>query len=81
MKLINDLSTKLIFVNMESFVVSALKYRPKEFSEVVGQESITKTLENAIANNRLANALLFSGPRGVGKTTTSINLASSSKRI
>ena len=60
---------------MESFVVSALKYRPKEFSEVVGQESITKTLENAIANNRLANALLFSGPRGVGKTTCARILA------
>jgi len=62
-------------VFMESFVVSALKYRPKEFSEVVGQESITKTLENAIANNRLANALLFSGPRGVGKTTCARILA------
>ena len=60
---------------MESFVVSALKYRPKEFSEVVGQESITKTLENAIAHNRLANALLFSGPRGVGKTTCARILA------
>jgi DNA polymerase-3 subunit gamma/tau len=60
---------------MESFVVSALKYRPKEFSEVVGQESITKTLENAITNNRLANALLFSGPRGVGKTTCARILA------
>ena len=71
----NDRSTKLIFVSMESFVVSALKYRPKEFSEVVGQESITKTLENAIANNRLANALLFSGPRGVGKTTCARILA------
>ena len=71
----NDRSTKLIFVSMESFVVSALKYRPQEFSEVVGQESITKTLENAIANNRLANALLFSGPRGVGKTTCARILA------
>lgn len=60
---------------MESFVVSALKYRPKEFSEVVGQESITKTLENAITNNRLANAILFSGPRGVGKTTCARILA------
>jgi DNA polymerase-3 subunit gamma/tau len=60
---------------MESFVVSALKYRPKEFSEVVGQESITKTLENAITNDRLANALLFSGPRGVGKTTCARILA------
>lgn len=60
---------------MESFVVSALKYRPKEFSEVVGQESITNTLENAITHNRLASALLFSGPRGVGKTTCARILA------
>ncbi len=60
---------------MESFVVSALKYRPKEFSEVVGQESITNTLENAIEHNRLASALLFAGPRGVGKTTCARILA------
>jgi DNA polymerase-3 subunit gamma/tau len=75
LKFINERLTKLIFVIMEPFVVSALKYRPKVFSDVVGQESITKTLENAIANNRLANALLFSGPRGVGKTTCARILA------
>jgi DNA polymerase III subunit gamma/tau len=54
---------------MEHFVVSALKYRPKAFDEVVGQEAITHTLENAIHSNQLAQALLFCGPRGVGKTT------------
>lgn len=54
---------------MENFVVSARKYRPKGFEEVVGQEHITTTLQNAIENNHLAQALLFCGPRGVGKTT------------
>jgi len=54
---------------MENFVVSARKYRPKGFEEVVGQEHITTTLQNAIDNNHLAQALLFCGPRGVGKTT------------
>jgi DNA polymerase-3 subunit gamma/tau len=54
---------------MESFVVSARKYRPLGFDEVVGQEHITTTLANAIENNQLAQALLFCGPRGVGKTT------------
>ena len=54
---------------MENFVVSARKYRPSGFEEVVGQSHITTTLENAIKNNHLAQALLFCGPRGVGKTT------------
>ncbi|MFY0593733.1 DNA polymerase III subunit gamma/tau [Roseivirga sp.] len=54
---------------MENFVVSARKYRPVGFEEVVGQEHITTTLKNAIDNNQLAQALLFCGPRGVGKTT------------
>ena len=54
---------------MENFVVSARKYRPVGFEEVVGQEHITTTLQNAIDNNQLAQALLFCGPRGVGKTT------------
>ncbi len=54
---------------MESFVVSARKYRPLGFEEVVGQEHITTTLKNAIDQNHLAQALLFCGPRGVGKTT------------
>lgn len=54
---------------MEGFVVSARKYRPLGFEEVVGQEHITTTLKNAIDNKKLAQALLFCGPRGVGKTT------------
>ena len=64
-----------IFVSMEPFVVSALKYRPQRFEDVVGQESITQTLENAIAKDHLAQALLFCGPRGVGKTTCARILA------
>lgn len=55
--------------HMENFVVSARKYRPTGFDEVVGQEHITTTLKNAIDNSKLAQALLFCGPRGVGKTT------------
>lgn len=54
---------------MENFVVSARKYRPSTFDTVVGQASITSTLKNAIRNNTLAQAFLFCGPRGVGKTT------------
>lgn len=54
---------------MDKFVVSARKYRPQGFDEVVGQSHITTTLKNAIDNNQLAQALLFCGPRGVGKTT------------
>ncbi|MDF9800303.1 DNA polymerase-3 subunit gamma/tau [Catalinimonas alkaloidigena] len=60
---------------MENFVVSARKYRPTGFAEVVGQEHITTTLQNAIDNNQLAQALLFCGPRGVGKTTCARILA------
>ena len=60
---------------MENFVVSARKYRPQNFSSVVGQEHITTTLKNAINNNQLAHAFLFCGPRGVGKTTCARILA------
>ncbi|SDB41528.1 DNA polymerase-3 subunit gamma/tau [Flavobacteriaceae bacterium MAR_2010_188] len=60
---------------MEHFIVSARKYRPQTFKDVVGQEAITNTLTNAIENNHLAQALLFTGPRGVGKTTCARILA------
>jgi DNA polymerase-3 subunit gamma/tau len=60
---------------MDNFVVSARKYRPLGFDEVVGQEHITTTLKNAIDHNQLAQALLFCGPRGVGKTTCARILA------
>ena len=54
---------------MDNFVVSARKYRPVTFDSVVGQKSITSTLQNAIRTNTLTQAFLFCGPRGVGKTT------------
>jgi len=54
---------------MDNFIVSARKYRPTTFDTVVGQQAITNTLKNAIRNNTLAQAFLFTGPRGVGKTT------------
>jgi DNA polymerase-3 subunit gamma/tau len=60
---------------MEQFVVSARKYRPQTFKDVVGQQAITSTLLNAIETNHLASALLFTGPRGVGKTTCARILA------
>lgn len=60
---------------MEPFIVSARKYRPQTFKDVVGQQAITNTLQNAIDQNHLAQALLFCGPRGVGKTTCARILA------
>lgn len=65
-------------MTQDSFVVSARKYRPTKFDAVVGQEAITRTLENAINSHHLAQAFLFCGPRGVGKTTCARILA---KRI
>ncbi|MGL6267606.1 MAG: DNA polymerase III subunit gamma/tau, partial [Chitinophagaceae bacterium] len=60
---------------MDNFIVSARKYRPQNFSTVVGQSHITTTLKNAIRHNQLAHAFLFCGPRGVGKTTCARILA------
>ena len=60
---------------MDKFIVSARKYRPQNFSTVVGQAHITTTLKNAIKNNQIAHAFLFCGPRGVGKTTCARILA------
>ncbi len=63
------------FKIMDKFIVSARKYRPQNFSTVIGQSHITTTLKNAINNNQLAHAFLFCGPRGVGKTTCARILA------
>lgn len=60
---------------MSDYIVSARKYRPQTFDSVVGQKSITTTLKNAIKNEHLAQAFLFCGSRGVGKTTTARILA------
>lgn len=60
---------------MSEYIVTARKWRPVKFEDVVGQSHVTTTLRNAIASNRLAHAYLFSGPRGVGKTTTARLLA------
>ncbi len=60
---------------MSNFIVSARKYRPTRFVDVVGQEHVTQTLKNALINDHLAHAFLFCGPRGVGKTTCARILA------
>jgi DNA polymerase-3 subunit gamma/tau len=60
---------------MDNFIVSARKYRPSTFETVVGQQHITGTLKNALKSNQLAQAFLFCGPRGVGKTTCARILA------
>ncbi len=58
-----------------SYIVFALKWRPKNFDEIIGQDAIVATLKNAIQKDRLAHAYLFSGPRGVGKTSAARILA------
>tara|TARA_B100000686_G_scaffold13912_1_gene13346 strand:+ start:281 stop:1900 length:1620 start_codon:yes stop_codon:yes gene_type:complete len=60
---------------VEKYVVSARKYRPTKFEDVIGQNHVTTTLKNAIKNNKVAQSLLFCGPRGVGKTTCARILA------
>ncbi|MFT5384379.1 MAG: DNA polymerase-3 subunit gamma/tau [Saprospiraceae bacterium] len=60
---------------MSNFVVSARKYRPARFDEVVGQQHVSQTLKNALHNDQMAHAFLFCGPRGVGKTTCARILA------
>ena len=60
---------------MEKYVVSARKYRPTKFEDVIGHNHVTTTLKNAIKNNKVAQSLLFCGPRGVGKTTCARILA------
>ncbi|MEM6967041.1 MAG: DNA polymerase III subunit gamma/tau [Bacteroidota bacterium] len=60
---------------MSKFVVSARKYRPMRFDDVVGQQHVSQTLKNALQNDHLAHAFLFCGPRGVGKTTCARILA------
>ena len=59
----------------QEYQVTARKWRPAEFDSVVGQEHVTQTLKNAIRTGHLHHAYLFSGPRGVGKTTTARILA------
>ena len=65
----------------KDFSASALRYRPQKFQEVVGQDAIVKTLLNAIKNDSLAQALLFCGPRGVGKTTCARILAKEINKV
>jgi DNA polymerase-3 subunit gamma/tau len=55
---------------MSEYIVSARKYRPDSFEELIGQDTIAKTLKNSILRGKLAHAYLFCGPRGVGKTST-----------
>ena len=55
---------------MSDFIVSSLKYRPSTFEDVVGQQHVTRTLINSIKENKIPSALLFCGPRGVGKTSS-----------
>lgn len=77
LKVLHIIKHLSILAPMENFIVSARKYRPVLFDSVVGQQHITNTLKNAIKNNQLAQAFLFCGPRGVGKTTCARILAKS----
>jgi DNA polymerase III subunit gamma/tau len=66
-----------IYIDAVSYEVFARKYRPQTFDDLVGQSHVSRTLKNAVAQNRLAHAYLFVGPRGVGKTSTARILAKS----
>src|SRR6266478_8156812 len=71
----NDIFEKASRLNEVNYEVFARKYRPQTFDDLVGQTHVSRTLKNAVAQNRLANAYLFVGPRGVGKTSTARILA------
>ena len=73
--IISNFGIQILRPGMEKFIISARKYRPATFKQVVGQDAITSTLQNAIKNQHLAQAFLFTGPRGVGKTTCARILA------
>ena len=73
----NDIFEKASRLNEVNYEVFARKYRPQTFDDLVGQTHVSRTLKNAVAQNRLAHAYLFVGPRGVGKTSTARILAKS----
>jgi DNA polymerase III subunit gamma/tau len=73
----NDIFAKGSRFNQVNYEVFARKYRPQTFDDLVGQNHVSRTLKNAVAQNRLAHAYLFVGPRGVGKTSTARILAKS----
>src|SRR6476660_2517310 len=73
----NDIFEKASRLNQVNYEVFARKYRPQTFDDLVGQTHVSRTLKNAVAQNRLAHAYLFVGPRGVGKTSTARILAKS----
>src|SRR5213595_2767243 len=73
----NDIFEKASTIERVSYEVFARKYRPQTFDDLVGQAHVSRTLKNAVAQNRLAHAYLFVGPRGVGKTSTARILAKS----
>jgi DNA polymerase III subunit gamma/tau len=73
----NDIFEKAFRLNQVNYEVFARKYRPQTFDDLVGQTHVSRTLKNAVAQNRLAHAYLFVGPRGVGKTSTARILAKS----
>ena len=73
----NDIFEKASRLNQVNYEVFARKYRPQTFDDLVGQSHVSRTLKNAVAQNRLAHAYLFVGPRGVGKTSTARILAKS----